>query len=221
MTLRTSIIFTRFVRGVAGVAISLGAEPSSAIIREVASINNTPLSEDAGETYHKHTHETIQHGPVSKTPWVLASTTELQHLDLCKSFCSSHGERASEVIEYEWLQYKRILRPTSTNKWKAVKMDDNTFFHKLYSLDECDDDWGPAMGIGSAKKSSPTADADQQVKQEYMRAVFKPESYYIIPVARADVCCQTERLSNSRKTVFSSCSCRAWLYPSQAGSDNW
>ena len=68
-------------------AIENGAPPSAGDVQEAVAINNASLSEDCGEGYHRQTHQTIQHGNASKTPWVLASTRELQNLhggpDVC------------------------------------------------------------------------------------------------------------------------------------------
>jgi hypothetical protein len=62
-------------------------------------------------------------------------------------------------------------------------MSDKTFFSRLYCLEKDSDEWGSVVAGGGSRPSGSGDDPDgtTKLRYEYLRTVFKEESYYSIP----------------------------------------
>jgi hypothetical protein len=118
-----------------------GGEITELLAFTICFYRNTPISEDRGEGYHRYTHLTLLRAAASRMPWILGSTRHTQNLGRCLAWVDE-GELARKVFNYEWQNWKRILRPSNSKRWVNVKLTDSTFFKRLYCLEKDTDDWG-------------------------------------------------------------------------------
>ena len=146
---------------------------SAEFYEEVAAIGNTPLSEDAGETYHRMTHLTVQRGSASSTAWVLASTREKANLNMSRDFIRSAGDRSEAVFNFEWRNYKRCMRPSLKNQWIPIRMIASDFYAKLYGLTGDEENCSELLGFGKQRIESTVSAADGQIQAEYAEHVLK------------------------------------------------
>ena len=108
-------------------------------------------------------------------------------MDPNRDFLRQHGQRGKKIFDYEWFNVKRILRPSRAKRFVPVKATDKDFYSKLYSVDHlADDGFLQLMGMNEPPRASPVADSDKHVKAEYIRHVFKEESYYSVPRVKVE-----------------------------------
>lgn len=111
-----------------------------------------------------------------------------QILDRVKKLLNDHGEEAKRVIRFEFLNYKRLMRPTTKDMWTPQRISDKAFFRKVYRLetDHEDDEWWADV-LGSTQQSCADQTTTTKVQAEYARTVLEKNAYYIIPIQRQDV----------------------------------
>ena len=97
------------------------------LAREISALRNTPLDEGPGEGWHRHSNQTVQRASAAKMPWVLGSVRTSQNLDTARKVIQDHGAVGAKVWRYEWLKYKRLLRPTEHKRFFPPSMPDSVF----------------------------------------------------------------------------------------------
>jgi hypothetical protein len=166
-----------------------GGEFRNDLKRERDAICNSPLDEGPGESFHRATNMTMQQAAASRLPWVMTSVRQSQDYETCSNFVNSAGDESPKVFRFEFQNFKRILRPTSKDAYKPMKMTDEVFFFRtLYRLDGDDDDWSAVAKVTSnaPMPRAPGAAPPARVVTGYLQSVFKEESVYSVPVARAE-----------------------------------
>ena len=168
-----------------------GGAPSQALLDEVQAIGNAPLGEELGEAYHRGTHLTLIRGPASSQYWAMASTRHNEALATCQRF-TRQGDLGKRVARFEWTHHKRLLQARAHNAWTPVKKNDADYYRLLYRIDGFgNDDWESIIPEGKTDQrdlrgSGVGSEAAQALQNEYVKAVFRPRSFYSIPVAARD-----------------------------------
>ena len=148
---------------------------------------NIPLEEGPGEEYHRRTHLTLMRGSHSREPWILGSTRTAQNLDRCTSFVNK-GPEAATAFRFEWLRYKRILRPFNNHqRFTPLKPRDKEFFSRLYRLRPDEDDWGSLVAAPKSEKRSDDSDGMDSSKYEWLRSAIVAGGHYSVPLDRTEV----------------------------------
>ena len=81
-------------------------------------------------------------------------------------------------------------------------MNDQDFFRQLYRLGGPDVDWSLLFGGPSSSRGPPPPRQAEQVKNEYLRHVLEPRSYYSVPVAKAETQDDGSVIQVEEKTFF-------------------
>jgi hypothetical protein len=166
-----------------------GGAPSFAVLEEVRALENCPLDEGPGERWHRLTKLAVDRASAARTPFIMASTREPQNLAIGRKYTTEYGERGKQVFRYEWINYKRVLRPTSAKAFTTMQIKNGPFFEKLYNVDFVDDGWSalitPTNSTGSDKP--PPQDSNSKIRLEYLRSVLKKGEVYSVPVKKEEM----------------------------------
>jgi hypothetical protein len=151
-------------------------------MNEITALNNTPLDEGPGESVHRISNLTLSRASASRMPWVMGSIRHKQNLKTCSNFITDHGEAGKNVFRYEWTHYKRVLRPSNSNRFQSVRMTDQSFYRKLYKLDDDGDDWSDIKCSSPSVPNARPLSSTDKCKAEYLSAVFVEGKYCSFPV---------------------------------------
>ena len=99
---------------------------SERLADEVKAIANVPLEAAVVESIHRVTNRVKLLASASKELWLIGSIRQDQNLDGIKAFLSG-GDAAKDVLRFESKSFKRVLRPSSKNRWRPVRMTDDVF----------------------------------------------------------------------------------------------
>ena len=167
--------------------VSNGGGVQPILADTIRRLRHTPIDEGVGEGYHRTTHLTKMRSFHSKVAWLLGSTRLMHDLNLIREFLSSNGTLAATVLRFEWKRFKRLLRPSDRKKWIPLKYSDKTFFNKLYRIERNPDDWSALINAKAPRTSDdddPKGGDFGQVKNEWLRSVFKKDETYSVQEVR-------------------------------------
>ena len=151
-------------------AIANGRAPSSEIKSEILALEMIPLDEGPGESYHRITQLAKDRASGSRVPALLASTREPQNLDVARRFTTQYGDLGRQVFRFEWVNYKRVLKPSTYRQYLPVLMKAKPFYEKLYFIDFVHDTWAGLIATsGGARPDRPNLDSNDKLKHEYLR----------------------------------------------------
>ena len=146
-------------------------------------MQNTPLDEGRGELWHRRSHLTKHRAPHARFVWIMADNRQQQNMTTCNRWIKQYGHRGRQVFRFEWRNRKRLLRPSLSDRFVPVKMDDHSFSEKLYRLNPSqDDDFG--LLCGDPVKKNPKYPPSETMQYDYLRTVLTKKSIYSIPKAQ-------------------------------------
>ena len=88
-----------------------------------------PIEAGVAESIHRVTNRVKLLASASKEPWLIGSIRQDQNLDGMTAFLSANDrDAAKDVVRLESKSFKRVLRPSSKNRWRPVRMTDDVFF---------------------------------------------------------------------------------------------
>ena len=93
------------------------------------------LNEGRGEGYHRGMSHEHSRAPSSSDKHLKQSTRQKSAFAFVQDFLRRWGDRADEVVRFEWINYKRILRPPGDKRWVPVPMSTQKFYGRVYRED--------------------------------------------------------------------------------------
>ena len=165
-------------------AVVDGEGVNADLAEEITALDNCPVDEGLGESYHRATHLTKLRSSAARNPWILSSTRLSQNISRCTRCTKQYGKRGKAVFRFEWKNYKRVIRMRRRNRFRACRMRDKVFFQKLYRLQsDASDDWGPVLG--SDPVASNKTDGTTRMQHEYLQKTFQNRGVYSVPSSGA------------------------------------
>ena len=175
--------------------VAAGGVCSEALSDEIATINEIPLDESAGEGYHRGTHLTRIRARASKMPYVKMSTRIQQTLRHLKSLIKK-GPDGKRVLRYEWRHWSRVVQTKRRSLWRKKHWPAKMVFERVYRMDEfAEEHWSlvatpiPAPGQGPPPGCDTRREADHErvgLRIEYLQDVLKPQEWYRVDVPVTD-----------------------------------
>ena len=159
------------------VAVSLGGPCPALLQRKVTAIDNSPLDEGKGESFHRNTNLEQGRSTNARLPWIKTSVRQAQVLQRARAIMRTFGVKGRAVINLEFRLYKRVLQVKKNAHWKNSKLGPKAFFKRLYRMDEqAAEDWAPLLENVAPQKPGSSWTPGQAMQSEYMDA---PRPSYI------------------------------------------
>ena len=117
-----------------------GSPAPAALCKEIGALQNVPLDESLGESWHRASNLTFHKASRSRQPWILSSVRMRQSMDRCRQWVTKRGKRGRDVFRFEWRKHKRVLQFRSKRRFQPCKLPHHRFYRKLYRLDAPSDD---------------------------------------------------------------------------------
>ena len=113
-------------------ARGVGAPMIDRLANEHTAVNNNPLDESLGESYHRHSNQTAQRCSAAHEPYILGSVHRSQHLDTSANFVNQCPTKKS-VWKFEWKHFLNAFFET----FDETTMDAMQKWHTPICLDAC------------------------------------------------------------------------------------
>ena len=123
-----------------------GGAVTEELAKEVKLINDTGLDESAGEGWHRSCNHEKTRAPSSSLVHLKRTTRQKAILRNLTRFLPQYGERASAVLRYEWVCWKRVLQTRRRNRWVPKLMKSTDVLARVYREDaKASEDWSSVL----------------------------------------------------------------------------
>jgi len=131
-------------------AVAAGEEPSARLRAEVKRLENIPMDEGPGESYHRGTNWAKTRASGATREYIICVQRRDQNLARALRWLDTHGRRGTSVVNYEWFNFKRIVKGPVANKrarYTRKKMTDKLCFKTFYRFDSADQEDLPRTDV--------------------------------------------------------------------------
>ena len=166
-----------------------GAEAHESLQAALDAYRTVPLDESCGEGYHRSiTHENQRATHV--TSMHLKQSNRRRHaLAHVRRFQLKYGKLGSQVVRFEWFNWKRLFQCVGKRKWRPVQKSAREVLKRTYREDETANvDWRCAVGYEPDAGSGCCEQTSQidACRIEHLLAQVKRGEQYSIPAVPGD-----------------------------------